>query len=55
MKEQAGRVLQVMALLILPVGLGAGLLGNNIGLEVKLLWIGGALFVLGWILAKKES
>jgi len=54
-KEQVGRVLQVIALLILPFGLGAGMLGNNIGLEVKLLWIGGALFVLGWILAKKES
>ncbi|MGZ5476748.1 MAG: hypothetical protein ACXW3E_02510 [Thermoanaerobaculia bacterium] len=55
MKEQVGRVLQVMALLILPVGLGAGMLGNNIGLEVKLMWIGGAMFVLGWLLTKKES
>ena len=53
MKEQAGRVLQVIALLILPFGLGAGMLGNNIGLEVKLMWIGGALFVLGWLLARK--
>jgi hypothetical protein len=52
-KEQVGRVLQVIALLILPVGLGAGMLGNNIGLEVKLLWIGGAMFLIGWLVGKK--
>ena len=49
---QIGRALQFLALLILPFGLGAGLLGNNIALEVRLLAIGGAVFVLGWLLAK---
>jgi hypothetical protein len=54
-KEQVGRVLKVIALLILPFGLGAGMLGNNIGLEVKLMWIGGALFLLGWLLTRKAG
>ena len=55
MKEQLGRVLQITGLLILPFGLGAGMLGNNVGLEVKLMWIGGALFLLGWLLTKKAG
>ena len=50
---QLGRALQYIALLILPFGLGAGLFGNNINLEVKLLWIGGAVFVIGWLLTRK--
>lgn len=52
---QLGRILQSIALLILPFGLGAGLLGNNLNLEVKLLWIGGAVFVIGWLMTKKSS
>ena len=53
MKAQIGRTLQYLALLILPFGLGAGLFGNNINLEVKLLWVGGAMFVIGWLMTKK--
>jgi hypothetical protein len=52
---QLGRLLQFLALLILPFGLGAGLLGNNIALEVRLLTIGVTIFVLGWLLTKKRS
>jgi len=51
--QNIGRLLQYLALLILPFGLGAGMFGNNINLEVKLLWIGGAIFVIGWLLTKK--
>lgn len=54
MSASIGRVLQYIALLLLPFGLGAGLFRDNIGLEVKLLWIGGALFILGWLLTKKR-
>ena len=53
MTQNIGRLLQYLALLILPFGLGAGMFGNNINLEVKLLWIGGAIFVIGWLLTKK--
>lgn len=52
---QTGRVLQYIALLILPFGLGAGLFRDNVALEVKLLWIGGAVFVIGWLLSRKSS
>ncbi|HEY3052907.1 MAG TPA: hypothetical protein VGK04_05895 [Thermoanaerobaculia bacterium] len=55
MTQQLGRILQFIALLILPFGLGAGMLGNNIALEVRLLAIGGITFVLGWLLAKKRA
>ena len=50
-----GRALQYVALLILPFGLGAGLFRNNINLEVKLLWIGGAVFLVGTLLAKSRT
>jgi hypothetical protein len=52
-KEQIGRLLQLLGMLILPVGLGIGMFGGNVNLEVQLLWIGGAVFLLGWLLAKK--
>ncbi len=52
MRAQIGRLLQFLALLILPFGLGAGILGNNIALEVRLLGVGGALFVIGWLLTR---
>ena len=55
MKEQLGRLLQIVGMLILPVGLGMGLFGNNIAMEVKLLWIGGAFFVIGWLLTKTRA
>jgi hypothetical protein len=50
-----GRALQFVALLLLPFGLGAGLFGNNIPLEIRLLAIGGTLFVLGWLLTKSRA
>ena len=55
MIPQIGRALQFLALLILPFGLGAGLFGNNIALEVRLLAIGGTVFVLGWLLTKSRA
>ncbi|GAC1430009.1 MAG: hypothetical protein NVSMB68_02280 [Thermoanaerobaculia bacterium] len=55
MIAQSGRVLQYIALLMLPFGLGAGMLRNNIALELKLMWIGGALFVIGWLLTKSRD
>lgn len=50
---QLGRLLQLLGMLLLPIGLGFGLFGNNIGLEVRLLAIGGAVFVIGLLLTKK--
>ena len=47
-----GRLLQLTGMLILPIGLGYGLFGNNVELEVRLLAIGGALFIIGRLVSK---
>ena len=50
-----GRFLQMVGMLLLPLGLMIGLFQDNIRLEVRLLFIGGFLFLLGWILARKTD
>lgn len=50
-----GRFLQMIGMLILPVGLMIGLFGDNVRLEVNLLFIGGAIFVIGWLLARRTD
>ena len=55
MAAQFGRLLQLFGLLLLPIGLGMGMFRGNINLEVRLLFIGGAVFLIGWLLAKKSE
>lgn len=50
-----GRFLQMMGMVLLPAGLMIGLFRNNIALEVRLLFIGGALFLIGWLIARKAE
>jgi hypothetical protein len=50
-----GRLLQLAGLIILPIGLSYGLVHGEIRTEVKLLAVGGFLFVLGWILGRERS
>ena len=50
-----GRLLQLIGMLLLPLGLMIGLFRNNIALEVRLLFIGGALFLVGWMMARKDE
>ncbi len=50
-----GRLFQLIGLLLLPIGLSYGLLKDDIGIEVKLLFIGGAFFVCGWLMSRKKS
>ncbi|HEY2321392.1 MAG TPA: hypothetical protein VGJ82_00890 [Thermoanaerobaculia bacterium] len=50
-----GRVLQMIGMVLLPYGLLVGLLRDNIQLEVRLLFIGGAFFVVGWFLARRPE
>lgn len=52
MKALVGRWLQVIGMIILPIGLMYGLALGEIRTEVKLLALGGFLFVLGWILSR---
>ena len=50
-----GRLMQVSAMILLPIGLLYGLGKNDIQTEVKLLALGGFLFVLGWILSREKN
>jgi hypothetical protein len=49
-----GRLFQIVGLVLLPIGLSIGLFGDDLKLEVKLLWIGGAFFVVGWLMARRK-
>ena len=55
MSALVGRFLQLAGMVILPVGLMIGLLRGEIQTEVRLLAIGGAMFVLGWLMARKTE
>jgi hypothetical protein len=50
-----GRLLQLVGLIVLPIGLSYGLLRDDIKTEVRLLAVGGFLFVLGWILSRERK
>ena len=54
MSSLAGRFFQLVGMIILPIGLLIGLLRDNVGLEVRLLFIGGAFFLIGWLMARKK-
>ncbi|HET7711200.1 MAG TPA: hypothetical protein VFL80_04670 [Thermoanaerobaculia bacterium] len=49
-----GRLFQLIGMILLPLGLMVGLVRNNIALEVRLLFIGGAFFLIGWLLARRK-
>ena len=55
MNATIGRLLQLIGMIVLPIGLMYGLARNEIRTEVRLLAIGGFLFVLGWILSREKS
>ena len=54
MSVLVGRLFQLIGMILLPMGLMVGLLQNNVALEVRLLFIGGAFFVIGWLMARKK-
>ena len=49
-----GRLFQIAGMVLLPIGLSIGLFGDNVQLEVRLLFIGGAFFVVGWLMARRK-
>ena len=49
-----GRFFQIVGLVLLPIGLSIGLFKENVQLEVRLLFIGGAFFVAGWLMARRK-
>jgi uncharacterized membrane protein YhfC len=50
-----GRFFQMVGLVMLPIGLYVGAAKNNVDAEVKMLFIGGAFFVVGWLMARRSS
>lgn len=50
-----GRFFQIVGMIILPIGLSLGMFGGDIKMEVRLLFIGGAFFVIGWLMARKTA
>ncbi|HUO85609.1 MAG TPA: hypothetical protein VM534_10895 [Thermoanaerobaculia bacterium] len=48
-------MLQVVGMIILPIALYMGLVRDQIQIEVRLLAIGGVVFLLGWLMAKETS
>lgn len=55
MSATIGRLLQIVGMVILPIALLYGLVLGEIRTEVKLLALGGFLYVLGWILARDRA
>lgn len=55
MSVLVGRLLQVIGMIVLPIGLLYGFARGDIRTEVQLLALGGFLFVLGWILAREKG
>jgi hypothetical protein len=42
----------LVGLIILPIGLSYGLVKDDLRMEEKLLFLGAAFFVVGWLMAR---
>jgi hypothetical protein len=49
-----GRFFQLVGMVLLPIGLSIGLFQDKGQLEVRLLAVGAAFFVIGWLMARKK-
>jgi hypothetical protein len=49
-----GRFFQMVGMVLLPIGLMIGLFRNDVQLEVRMLFIGGGFFVVGWLMARRK-
>ena len=55
MTATVGRVLQIAGMIVLPIGFSFGMFHDNVQMEVRLLFIGGALFVVGLLLSRRRG
>ncbi|HYI08599.1 MAG TPA: hypothetical protein VEK57_05985 [Thermoanaerobaculia bacterium] len=55
MNVAIGRLMQLVAMVLLPVGLSYGLVSGNVRHEVGILALGGFLFILGRIVARETK
>jgi len=54
MTATVGRLLQIAGMIVLPIGFSFGMFHDNVQMEVRLLFVGGALFVVGWLLNRRR-
>ena len=54
MTATLGRLLQIAGMIVLPIGFSYGMFHDNVQMEVRLLFVGGGLFVIGWLLARRR-
>lgn len=55
MTRNFGRLLQIVGLVLLPIGFSYGIFRDEVRMEVQLLAIGGILFLIGRLLAGKNA
>lgn len=53
MSVLVGRMCQLLGMVLLPIGLYIGMVRGDVRSEVKLLAIGGCIYLVGWLLARK--
>lgn len=53
MSVYLGRFLQMVGLVILPVGLTIGLVTGEVRTEVRYLAVGAFIYLLGWLISRK--
>jgi hypothetical protein len=53
MTARFGRFFQVVGMSLLPIGFSIGMFRDDVRTEVRLLFIGVAFFVVGWLMARK--
>ena len=49
-----GRLFMLVGLIVLPIGLSYGLARDDLRIEEKLLFLGAAFFIAGWLLARRR-
>jgi len=54
MTALAGRLFQMIGLLLLPIGLSIGLFRDDGQLEVRLMFIGAGFFLVGWLMSRRR-
>ena len=55
MTARFGRFFQVVGMSLLPIGFSIGMFRDDVRTEVRLLFIGAAFFVVGWLMARKTA
>lgn len=53
MSVYVGRFLQMMGLVVLPIGLMIGLIKGDVRTEVRYLAVGAFIYLLGWLISRK--